>query len=185
MTTETTFATLLEDARKAGAAHGKAAASWYFDGNTSDETYSLVVAGIDDGDPAVLDTFPSSPLSGEWADDPTPASVLEDLGVSEDDDGADDLLSAYEDGFYEASADEIERVARLQTQPVEMWVVVEDGVDDPPEFLTYAEAVAFLNDRCAEFEADGVEVEYGLASSGNFAAARIAGRWIAVEREEG
>ncbi len=76
-----------------------------------------MLAGIDDGDPAVLDTFPASPLSGEWADDPTPASVLEDLDIDEDSFAADAALQAYEDGFYTASSDAIERVARYMLAP--------------------------------------------------------------------
>lgn len=111
-----TYTALLDRARAMGAEHGKAAASWYFDGNTSLDAYAAVLKGIEDGDPAILDTFPSSPLSGEWADDPTPATVLEDLGLIVEDDAADDndaILSAYEDGFYSASAEEIERQARL------------------------------------------------------------------------
>ncbi len=64
--------------------------------------------------------------------------------------------------------------------------------EDPPIFDEYADAVEYLNDRCKEYEDDesGVfTVEYGLASSGNYAAAAISdsskmhdlGRWIAVE----
>lgn len=120
MSEQATYEGLIADARKAGEEHGRAAASWYFDGNTPDETYAAVLRGIEDGDPAVLDTFPSSPLSGEWAGEPTPDSVLEAIGAPADDGSdetdtlRDELLRAYEDGFYEASADEIERVARLQ-----------------------------------------------------------------------
>lgn len=104
-------------ATEAGEAHGRAAASWYFDGNTDTDTYAAVLRGIEEGDPMVLDTFPVAPLSGEWAGDPTPASVLADLGVSEYDDDADDYLRAYEDGFYDASCAEIERAARFQLEP--------------------------------------------------------------------
>ncbi len=64
--------------------------------------------------------------------------------------------------------------------------------DDPPTFEDYADAVAYLNDRCKEYEEDesgSFTVEYGWASSGNYAAAVIndsskmhdLGRWIAVE----
>jgi hypothetical protein len=104
---------ILSTARESGAEHGRNAASWYFDGNTTDETYRAVLAGIDEGDPMVLDTFPSSPLSGEWSGDPTPSSVLEDLGIDDDDDSADEYLDAYEDAFHDAAQSEIERVARL------------------------------------------------------------------------
>jgi hypothetical protein len=104
-----TYDTLIEEARRMGEERGREIASWYFDGNTTDETYAAVPRGIEDGDPEILDTLPSSPLSGEWAGDPLPADVLEALEVSEEDDAADEYLSAYEDGFSQASADEIEK----------------------------------------------------------------------------
>lgn len=104
-------------AREAGAEHGRAAASWYFDGNTSRATYAYVLAGLEDGDPQVLDTLPCAPLSGEYADDPTPASVLADLGVDEDDDAASSYLSAYEEAFAEAVEDAIETAARQYLAP--------------------------------------------------------------------
>ncbi len=67
--------------------------------------------------------------------------------------------------------------------------------DDPPTFDDYSDAVAYLNDRCKEYEDDEsgtFTVEYGWASSGNYAAAAISdsskihdlGRWIAVELDE-
>ena len=99
---------IMDSAYAAGREHGLAAASWYFDGNTTRETYRATLAGIREGDPAVYDTFPAGPLSGEWADDPTPTSVLRDLGLSDDDDDADDALAMYEDGFAVAVASLIE-----------------------------------------------------------------------------
>ena len=113
-----TYETLIAQASEAGAEHGRAAASWYFDGSTDRATYAAVLRGIEEGDPAVLDTFPHSPLSGEWADDPTPATVLDELGVDESDDAASDYLDAYELGFTEAVEFEIARVARLQVEEV-------------------------------------------------------------------
>ena len=106
--------------REAGAEHGKAAASWYFDGNTSEETYKRVLLGMKRGDREILDTFPSNPLSGEWADEPTPTSVFRDvLGLdlhAEESfwgmEVTDELLSAYEDAFYEARYEAIELAAR-------------------------------------------------------------------------
>lgn len=110
------WASKLEEARAMGADHGKSAASWYFDGNTTAETYTAVLKGIEDGDPAILDTFPSAPLSGEWAGEPTPRSVLDELGIDDNEPGADDLLEAYEQGFYGMVWDEIERMARYQLE---------------------------------------------------------------------
>ncbi len=110
--------TLEQEARKMGEEHGLNAASWYFNGNTSTETYAAVLRGMDDGDPEIMDSLPSSPLSGEWADSPTPQTVLSELaGTSAWDSVLPDwqaevLLDEYETGFYEASQAEIERVAR-------------------------------------------------------------------------
>ena len=101
-----------QTAERMGAEHGRAAASWYFNGNTSDETYRLILAGLEAGDPEILDSLPSSPLSGEWAGDPTPLSVLAELGVDATDEAADDLLTAYELAFSFAVVDEVERAAR-------------------------------------------------------------------------
>jgi hypothetical protein len=54
-----------------------------------------------------------SPLSGEWADGPTPASVLAELGVPDDSEDADDALSEYERGHSEGYWAEVLRAARV------------------------------------------------------------------------
>lgn len=108
-------------AEDAGRDHGQAAASWYFDGNTETSTYRSVLAGIEEGDPRVTDTFPAGPLSGEFADGPFPADVLSDLDVDDSDAAADEYLSAYEDGFYSASAEAIERAARAGSFPSDVY----------------------------------------------------------------
>jgi len=78
--------------------HGLAAGSWVIDGNTTTETARRIVRGYDDGDPEIMDMQPA-PLSGEWADSPLPRDVLSAVGLEQDDDAADDALSAYEDGY--------------------------------------------------------------------------------------
>lgn len=108
------YDSLMEGAYEMGAEAGRAAASWYFDGNTSRATYERVLAGITEGDPHVYDTFPTSPLSGEYAGDPLPADVLAELDMTHEDDAADGVLAMYEDGFGVAVSEEIERVARYQ-----------------------------------------------------------------------
>jgi hypothetical protein len=82
-----------------------------------------------------------------------------------------------------------------------MFVVIENTPgylpddDDPPTFEDYGDAVAYLNERAAEYADDpdgNYRVEYGCASSGNYAAvvvwdddrAHDLGRYIAVERVE-
>lgn len=115
-----------------GAEAGRAAASWYFDGNTTDETYRHVLKGIDDGDPRVMDTFPAAPFSGEFADDMTPARLLDALDMSGDEDYADAAVTAYEDAFHIAAHDEIERVARyMTTEDVDPYLATEESGTDP------------------------------------------------------
>lgn len=105
---------LQEEARQIGEDAGISAAGWFFDGNTEREQYVAVLRGLMDGDPEVMDSLPCPDLSGEWADDPTPASVLAELGLEEDFDGADEVLSAWEEGAAQGVTQEIERVCRLQ-----------------------------------------------------------------------
>ena len=57
---------------------GIAAASWCYDGNSDPAERARVLAMLRDGDPEAFDYLPREPnLSGEWADEATPASVCE------------------------------------------------------------------------------------------------------------
>lgn len=105
-----------------GREDGLAAAGWYFDGNTSEDTCRRVLQGIDDGDPAILDTLPRPDLSGQWADGingPELYSETCEHAELDPDDQFDSLFdeicTEYEHGFQQASQDEILRVAQLQT----------------------------------------------------------------------
>ncbi len=79
-----------------------------------------------------------------------------------------------------------------------MYVVIENTPgympedDDPATFEDYADAVAYLNERAAEYADDpdgNYRVEFGWASSGNYAAVMVwdddrthdLGRYIGVE----
>lgn len=126
--TEKDWARLEDAARKLGAEHGKNAAGWYFDGNTSADTYRAVLAGIENGDPAVLDTFPAADFSGQWADGYSVGELWFDCGgpespdvqswgdVADEQELQGELADIYSDAFSEAVSDEIGRVARLQTE---------------------------------------------------------------------
>lgn len=81
-----------------GLEHGRNSGTWVIDGSTTFETAFAILRGFEDGDPMALDMAPA-PLSGEWAGDPTPASILAELDVDDDDDSADDLLTEYELAF--------------------------------------------------------------------------------------
>lgn len=98
-------------AKLIGAAEGKARASWFFDGNTTTTTYRAVLAGLDDGDPAILDTLPSADLSGEFAEGRTPKTLAEDCGLADaEGEIVEELCNAYEEAFNTAAEQEIERV---------------------------------------------------------------------------
>ncbi len=119
---ETAYAAAIAYATAEGTANGRAAASWYFDGNTSDATRAVVLRGIEDGDPAVLDTFPAPDLSGQWADSLTGPQLVADAlaagmaGNSGAYDPAgewhDDIYDAYETAYSEAVEDAIGEAAR-------------------------------------------------------------------------
>jgi len=99
--------------RQAGQRAGAGAADWWAQdsvggratGNTA-ATARAVLAGIDDGDPAILNALPVCDLSGQWADSPTEADLYTDAAPA-DAPGWDDLdtlrrgeaIEAYRDGF--------------------------------------------------------------------------------------
>lgn len=123
--TDEQYAAVLEDARRLGAEHGRNAASWWeqdaIGGRASSrvdtkETARRVLQGIDDGDPLILDSLPNPNLSGEWADDMTPARLLAELGIEDTDGpmlgGLADLCTEYEDAARLAVEDEIARLCK-------------------------------------------------------------------------
>lgn len=110
-----TVAQGLQSAEALGRSDGENAAGWWeqdaVGGRASGDvllTASTVLAGLEAGDPAVIDGLPSADLSGEWADGMTPRRLaeeclgIEDAGVSEQGDIVDQLCDAYEQGFSEA-----------------------------------------------------------------------------------
>jgi hypothetical protein len=101
-------------ARLLGEAAGEAAASWVFDGNTSQETYRKVLDLIAAGDPA-LDDIVSAPswLSGEHSDSVNPASLLASLEATEvEDSDADAICTAYEEAADQAFWNHVEQTAK-------------------------------------------------------------------------
>src|SRR5258708_37410949 len=105
---------LQQAADKLGAKHGHNAGTWAIDGNTSDETKRAIIRGYEDRDPLILDMQPS-PLSGEWADDPTIASILDEIGLEGPDPDemvSSDLLDRYEMAYSDAFWSEVIRSAQ-------------------------------------------------------------------------
>lgn len=114
-------------ARKLGEEHGRNAASWIVDGNTKPEAVAHVVALIDAGDDWD-DYRPGFPnLSGEWADDLTPAKLFEEItGMDAHAEASwnadayqsvlEDLCTAYEEGVSATFEPECERILRAAAE---------------------------------------------------------------------
>lgn len=112
------------DARQLGRKAGIAAASWIIDGNSKRELILALLTMMDDGDPQVDYYFPRRPdLSGEWADDSTPASIAEevsglDVNANEiEPEQVDEIAGAWEEGVSETFQSEIERILRAAVAP--------------------------------------------------------------------
>lgn len=101
--------------------HGRAAASWVFDGNTDKATYQRFLKGIDDGDPEVLDSIhsPVGDLSGDG--DYTVDDLMADAGWVPHDgtDLRDALAEQYACEVPQAFWDEVGRqaVEQLKEDP--------------------------------------------------------------------
>lgn len=119
-----------------GTRDGTNAAGWYVMDAFGDRVANLadakrsaaaVLRGIEDGDPAVLDTLPYADLSGQWADTLTGPALLGDaFGCGYGDDSGhaadeamfwhgDDLTAvcdAYGTAYAQAAADAIATAAR-------------------------------------------------------------------------
>jgi hypothetical protein len=72
---------------------GYAAATWF--SPQDEETARRILGGVDEGDPEVLDSLPAPRLGGEFADEPTWSTILEEEGCEHSDDGRPELLDAY------------------------------------------------------------------------------------------
>jgi hypothetical protein len=102
-------AALNERAERLGRRAGQAAGTWAIAANTSVNTARALLRGIDEGDPAVLDTMPDP-----HDDESSHEGVLLDLGVHPEGDDADRVLESYRVGFDYGYWAEVERAAREQ-----------------------------------------------------------------------
>ena len=96
--------------------NGKAAASSVFDGNTTTDTYQAMLAGIENGDPEILDSVTTPSLSGEYDVD----ALMADIGWVPHDgtDMREELAAQYADEVEDAFWHEVERTARYQLTEV-------------------------------------------------------------------
>lgn len=104
----------LEKANQLGKKAGENAAAWYeqdsWGGRSTGDCKKKAQAFLnayDDGDPVLLDSVNLPNLSGEYAGDLTPASLMEAVGLDMEDTAeadclVDDICQAWEDSCQEA-----------------------------------------------------------------------------------
>ncbi len=114
----------IAEARKLGTEAGENAAAWWEGSNPpGPKQAQRVLDAIADGDPEIMDVLPRPDLSGEWADEPTPRSLFEDVTGADAHAEAswnwdayhatvDELCSAWEDGAADAVQRAVERQCR-------------------------------------------------------------------------
>lgn len=119
--TDREFNFLLAEAAQLGREAGKNAAAWWqqdaIGGRVTRgerECAERTLKGMEDGDPMVIDSLPYPNLSGEWAGDPTPQSLMEELDCEDSTtpEEQSELCCAWEDASGAAVAGEIERLCR-------------------------------------------------------------------------
>lgn len=105
---------LSEAAYHLGRKKGARFAVMLINDTTARNAAETLIEGYENSDEEIMDLCPN-PLSGEWADDPTPMSVIEDISrlaeaegllkktdIQEAMDAAEDVLDVYESGYREA-----------------------------------------------------------------------------------
>lgn len=98
------------DAARIGTEHGRSAATWV---EISSANAGQILAGITDGDPAVMDSFREPDLSGEFAGDYTERDLAGALGIGEDSYALDDAATAYLDAASTAFWQALEHRCRV------------------------------------------------------------------------
>lgn len=130
-TADTAYDAAIAYAADLGARHGRNAPDWQYlpGGGRSSATLAETRAwaertlrGLEDGDPAILDTIPHADLSGEWADTLTgpelyadamrAADMTHDYPATDAPDWFPDICDAYESAFDTAAEDAIASAAR-------------------------------------------------------------------------
>lgn len=111
---------LVEEATELGQEHGRSSGTWVDGWTQEGAAHCLQLA--EDGDPMWAEMWGASPpLSGEWADGMTERRLIEDeLRIEWDsltEAEVEEVVSAYEDGFYDGHDEEVLRQARIHAEP--------------------------------------------------------------------
>lgn len=101
-----------------GTVHGRAEASWIFDGNTTIETYKAFLRLYNDND--LPDEYcPRDILSGEWAGESIPELLGDLLSDSLSIHERDSIYEHYEQGYQDGWYDKLEEISIHMTQDLD------------------------------------------------------------------
>lgn len=154
----------LARAGRIGADEGRSAAGWYWDRTDPQrEDFLKVLKGIRDGDPEVLDTFMSGSLSGEWADDRTPKTLFDEIGITDRQAMlyGDELCDEYERAFNQVYSDSIEIECEEQLRETHIFHLEFELIEQDPEKVLSAMSDAAAKMDCSlVHEYHAVEGEY-------------------------
>jgi len=117
----------LESLYAAGERAGTDAADWWAQDTVGGRatrdvaaTARMILTGIDDGDPAVLDALPACDLSGRWPDTPTGVQLYADAAPADAPDWSHldervraDAVDAFRDGYHRGAVDRVAEHCRL------------------------------------------------------------------------
>jgi hypothetical protein len=161
---EATWPTILQALREAGTRAGSTAADWWaqdtIGGRASADTTRTaraVLAGLDDGDPAIFDTLPACDLPGHGADTNREADLYTDAAPTDaptwqtlDPAGREEAIDAYRDGFDTAVHERVAqhcRTALPDSRDAVGWEGVGSAGDDRAQQLRRRDARPFAGRR--------------------------------------
>jgi hypothetical protein len=151
-----------KEAERIGTCHGRDAASWYWDNTEpSEAVYQRVLQGISDGDPQIMDTLPHAVLSGENADDMTPARLYELIGITDErwiTYTGQELCDTYEEAFNSAVSEAVEQTC-IENLRRSVKVVIEADIElvTPETLSRWAQGIA---DAAAESQHVSIDDTY-------------------------
>jgi len=155
MSSKKSYKQLIGEATELGREAGNDAASWYYNRtDPSRDDLLKVLKGIEDGDPEILDTFASSPLSGEHADSPTPQTLYDMLGMGSGrvEFVGDEVCEAFEQAFSTAYESNVVEQTRERLRTNYTFTLDLELVEQDPQKVLSA-----LVDKAAEMNCDLIE----------------------------
>ena len=156
---------LVGEAEELGRNEGHDAGGDFWNVRWGEDEIRRLYNGIQAGDPQIMDELPSAPLSGEWAGDRTPQTLLIDLGVEDEEELTPEeiveVCDSYENAWNLESQQAIEETCLYYlTREVDVTFSMEVNLADPDKFqelVNKAEGIFIEGEPVVQFW--GVEWE--------------------------